>query len=83
MKQVYLVGDSIVGGGASSMAASGVRGGDEEKMSQPQRENEETAVAHYSDLTEGMEVCGGVVQVQAKSETSAARPQPQARPSAR
>lgn len=83
MKQVYLVGDSIGGGGASSMAASGVRGGDEEKKSQPQREKEETAVAHYSDPTEEMEVCGGVVQVQAKSETSAARPQPQARPSAR
>jgi len=39
---VYLAADGGTGGGAWSMASSGVRGGDEDK-SQPQRED---AVAH-------------------------------------
>ena len=73
--KVYLLGD---GTGASSMA-SGVRGGDEEKKSQPQREDEEMAVAHPDPTDGGMEDRVGVVywcgrpQVQAEAGEEGAR----------
>jgi hypothetical protein len=78
--KVYLLGD---GTGASSMA-SGVCGGDEEEKSQPQREDEEMAVAHPDPTDGGMEMekgwvwCTGVVgrsrRRQAKRERDGERP---------
>ena len=66
------------GTGASSMA-SGVRGGDEEKR-QPQREDEEMAVAHPDPTDGGMEDRVGVgywcgrPQVQAEAGEEGERP---------